>query len=124
MAGQSYDPRETHRMEEGISQATRAQMEEHAYRMRVDERTLEPSDARISSQLSFMQEQVSITHKMFEELTSRLEPVLIPDMDEGNVIPGPPRKMASELSNTVDDLNGQLRRLQGRIDNVLRRVQL
>lgn len=86
----------------------------------------EPSDARIQSQLGFMTEQLSITQKMFSELINRFEPVLLPEMDEKGTteINAVPRKAASEISNHLDDLNGQLMRLQGRISRVLERVQL
>lgn len=89
------------------------------------DRAEERSDARITAQLGYMTEQLSITQKMFSELTNRLEPVLMPEMDDVNAIPNdPPRKMASELSNVIDDLNGQISRLQGRIMKVMDRIQL
>lgn len=85
----------------------------------------EPSDARIQAQLGFMQEQFSITQKMFSQLTSQLEPILIPDMEDKD---GPenavPRQAASEISNTLDDMNAQVSRLQSRINRVAERLQL
>lgn len=86
----------------------------------------DPSDARISAQLSYMQDQISKTSSIFNDLISRLDSILIPQMDS-TVSPGindVPRKMASELSNTVDDLNSQINRLQRRIGETLERVQL
>lgn len=87
--------------------------------------SMQPSDARIQAQLSFMTEQLMISQKMFSELTNRLEPVLLPEFDEASTVPNDvPRKAASEISNVLDDLNGQITRLQGRISRVIDRVQL
>lgn len=89
------------------------------------DRSDEPSDARISAQLDFMTEQLSICQKMFSMLTSQIEAILLPEIDgPENAIGDVPRKMASELSNRLDDLNGQISRLQNRIEKVSRRVQL
>lgn len=124
---EKYDPREHHRVKEGITSmdATRAQLAEAAHYDREYSRSDEPSDARIISQLAFMNEQLMITQKMFSELQNRIEPVLIPDMDDQKAeVSSPPRKLASELSNVIDDLNGQITRLQYRIETTARRVQL
>lgn len=88
-------------------------------------RDREPSDARIQAQLGFMTEQVSIAHKIFAELTNRIDPVLLPEMDDVSaILESPERKAASEISNHLDDLNSQICRLQGRMNRVLERVQL
>lgn len=105
---------------------TRAQLTESEYRdQEWSARDNEPSDARISSQLDYMTEQVSIAHKMLSKLTNDLEPILIPEIDGPETRPGDvPRKLASDMSNRIDDLNSQISRLQSRMETVMQRIQL
>lgn len=90
------------------------------------EEDAEQSDARIGAQLAFMGDQIQKTSALLTELELRIEQVLIPENVEpkdGNV-PSPPRKPASELSNTIDDLNEQIGKVQTKIQRLYRRVQL
>lgn len=85
------------------------------------------SDARIGSQLAYMNDQLSKTQALLTELEQRILQILIPDgVEKENLIAmdNVPRKMASELSNTIDDLNSQIGRLQRRIMVMTERVQL
>lgn len=93
--------------------------------MRDRERENEASDARIQAQLGYMTERLMIIQKTFSELQNRLDPILIPDIEDDRAeVASPPRKMASEMSNTIDDLNDQISRLQNRMERVLQRIQL
>lgn len=91
-------------------------------------REVEQSDARIIHQLAFMGDQLSKTRALLEELTEALTPVLIPNeemaVEEGYAMDSVPRKLASELSNVIDDHNSQLSLIQSRINNITRRLQL
>lgn len=97
---------------------------EHAnvYQKRREE---EMSDARITSQLAFTEEQLSKTRALISELEDRISPVLMPDYPEPtNATEMPDRKTASDLSNMIDDLNGFVGTIQDRLINISQRVQL
>lgn len=85
----------------------------------------EMSDARITSQLAFTVEQLSKTRVLLSELEDRISPVLMPDHSEpANATDMPDRKPASDLSNTIDDLNRFIGTIQEGIINISQRVQL
>lgn len=84
----------------------------------------QPSDARILNQLEFMSDQMGKTRALLGELEERLAPVLLPYFETANEVASPPRKMASDVSNLIDDRNGDLSDLQRRIVQITGRVQL
>lgn len=85
----------------------------------------DPSDARIGPQLAFMGDQLQKLSALISEHEMRIDQILMPDQERPmNAVPSPPRKPASELSNTIDDLNEQIGRLQNRIQGLTGRVQL
>jgi len=86
-----------------------------------------PSDARIGPQLGYMQDSLSKLTSLIESLGEKVSPILLPE-DSVNVnmpiTASPPRKPASEVSNMIDDLNGQITQLQGMVVRIAERVQL
>ena len=86
------------------------------------------SNSRIASQVAYMNDQIQKAAALFSELENRLDLVLVPEqadpMNSVNPSGAVPKKIASELSYTIDELNNQLGRLQSRIANVIQRVQL
>ncbi len=88
-------------------------------------RAEQPSDARISAQIAFMGDQLGKTRAMVSELEECIDPILIPNMPDGlDPVDSPERKLASELSNAIDDLNASLLSLQSKIGRITERVQL
>lgn len=85
----------------------------------------EPGET-VGSQLAYLGDLIQRTNVRFTELMQRLDQILIPVADEAKVASEPSaiRRTACELSNTIDDLNKQLDRLQRRISEATERVQL
>lgn len=85
----------------------------------------ELSEARIGSQLSYMEENISKLNAVVLSLQDRIDQVLVPEMLDKNVlVEALPRKPASEISNTIDDLNLEITRLHRCVNNLIERVQL
>lgn len=83
------------------------------------------SDARIGSQLGFMSDQLQKLMALISDHELRIDQILMPEHERPmNAVASPPRKPASELSNTIDDLNEQIGRAQARIQGLTGRVQL
>lgn len=103
--------------------ATRAQREESDFYNR-KEGPSEPSEARITDQLNYMGDRIQKLAYLISELEGSLEPILIPRAEEtSNDIPVP-KEAASELSDRIGDLNGQLRQISRRVVDITGRVQL
>jgi hypothetical protein len=87
----------------------------------------ELSDARISSQLSFLGEQISKINAVFTELQMAIDPILLPELPSSSNIAEvkmPASKPTSEISSRLDELASEVGRFQQRILHVTKRVQL
>lgn len=85
----------------------------------------ELSDARITSQLTHLGDQLHKTHSALTELQDRIDMILLPELSDANEVAGmPPRKPSGVLSNQIDELNSVLGDLQQRIIRTAKRVQL
>jgi hypothetical protein len=84
------------------------------------------SEARIGSQVGYMQDSLAKLMELVHILSDRLNPILLPNdiLTQSIETASPPRKPASELSNTLDDMNGQISRLQRMVSTLTERVQL
>lgn len=86
-----------------------------------------PSEARIGSQIEYMSDSLSKLAALVESLQDRIDPILLPEEPANMnaiITASPPRKPASEVSNTIDDLNGQISRIQRMVGSLAERVQL
>lgn len=86
-----------------------------------------PNEARISFQLDYMSDNLSKLAALVESLQDRIDPILLPE-EPANVnsiaTAAPPRKPSSKISNNIDDLNGQISRIQRAVSILAERVQL
>lgn len=86
----------------------------------------EPSEARVTNQLEFMESQIEKTFALVEILEQRITHILIPQeaMPHAPDTDGPEPKMGSAVSNHIDQLNGRLSRIQRHLNLITERVQL
>lgn len=84
----------------------------------------ELSDARITSQLNWVDEQLSKTAALAHELRDRLTPILLPSIPSGGEVAGPSPKGTSEVSAHLDGIQQQVMNLQEFLAKTLERIQL
>lgn len=121
--------------------ATRAQQEEHNYRIAreleglsmnaIRERQgysdVEVAEDGIVGSLNSLIDQLGKTHSLFNEFAQRIDPILLPEIDgpmngvneKALAVP-----IKSDLLQTIDTLHARVRSLQHRIGEVSERVQL
>lgn len=84
----------------------------------------EYSSSRILKQLEYMDERVSILTRAVSELEAKLDPILLPGPPEQGDIVKAPEFPSSEVSRSMDNLNGRVNRIFDQINDIATRVQL